>query len=104
MENDELDLPQIDWSQLDVSFDSNTEGGGLGDGQDEQGELDDIFGSFEEFYDSGKQYSSPHDEENILEDLGDMKIEAADIDEVGLCFTVHQVASKFNSLICFFSW
>ena len=104
MENDELDLPQIDWSQLDVSFDSNTEGGGLGDGQDGQGELDDIFGSFEEFYDSGKKYSSPHDEENILEDLGDMKIEAADIDEVGLCFTVHQVASKFNSLICFFSW
>ena len=101
MENDELDSHEKDWNQLDVSFDSNTEGGGLGDGQDGQGELDDIFGSFEEFYDSGKQYSSPHDEENIL---GDMKIEAVDIDEVGLFFTVHQVVSKFNSLICFFSW
>ena len=101
MENDELDSHEKDWNQLDVSFDSNTEGGGLGDGQ---GELDDIFGSFEEFYDSGKQYSSPHDEENILEDLGDMKIEAVDIDEVGLFFTVHQVVNEFNSLICFFSW
>ena len=99
MENDELDSHEKDWNQLDVSFDSNTEGGGLGDGQDGQGELDDIFGSFEEFYDSGKKYSSPHDEENILEDLGDMKIEAADIDEVGLFFTIHQVVGKFNSLI-----
>ena len=96
MENDELDPPEKDWNQLDVSFDSNTEVGGLGDGQDEQGELDDIFGSFEEFYDSGKQYSSPHDEENILEDLGDMKIEAAMLTLTRLVYALQFTKLRVN--------
>ena len=68
---------ETDWNILDISFGSNVEAGDP-KGQDEFN----IIEEFEEFYDVGNQFSSPHDEDSILEDLGNMKIETADIDEV----------------------
>ena len=76
--NREFNMTETDWNKLNIPSDGNTEPSEPKGGQ---GGLD-IVDPFEEFYDAGNQFSSPHDEDSILENLGNMKIETADIDEV----------------------